>query len=816
MLRNYLKIAWRKLLKHKIDSAISIGGLAIGIACCLLLVLSVRFELTYDNFHTNEDRLFRVTTTNTTSKGEVNHSLLQSYPMAEALETTFPEIEHTVRLTRGGLRIKRDNKFYKELGVILAGPDFFQMFSFPLVAGNDTTVLSAPNSVVLTQKMAKKLFDTQQAMGKMVTFRKNGEERTYEVTGITKNVPPNSSIKFDIILPFKNTYLGRSEEREKQSRTSWYEGNSITWLMLKEGSSATNLKKKLSGLLKKHMDPSFAENKSLGLQPLDDVYFSQKYTYAVAEFTNIRYTLILGFVALIILCIAGMNFMSLTLSRISGRHHEIGIRKASGAQKNQLRGQLLGEILLTCGIALMFGMVLTEMLTPFYREIIQKTFPLGILRDPVSWLLLGGILLLITFITGLYPALVVTNQKTSALFGSQRSAERIPGFVKGLIVAQFALSIAFLIMTFTMQKQMNLFFSKDLGFTPENVVSVEFSIRDSSATQLARQFQRRAQQIQGVQHISATDGDYNMSLSYGYGMVSMHSVTGIDGFKDGGVQNQFIDEDYLATMGIPLLKGHNFSQDKSSELKNGIIVNQQFVNVLGWENPVGRIIKDSGDEGWERPLNGKKIIGVVADYHFEPLKNGLKPLFLQHFEAESYAEPGTIVARINNNMTGKSIKELNSIWNELFPAQPFNYKFMDDLLASQYESEQRWSTIMKLASAATVLLACFGLFGLAAFSAQRRTKEIGIRKVLGATVTNIVGLLSKDFLKLVMLGFIIAVPIAWYAMNWWLADFAYRIDIGPGIFLLAGGLALLIALATVSWQSIRAALANPVDSLRSE
>jgi putative ABC transport system permease protein len=813
MLKNYLKIAWRRLINHKVDSIISIGGLAIGIACCALLLLSVRFEFSFDNFHKNGDRLYRITQSFIFHKRGKQLGLMHAYPLAPALTSSFPAIKHVVRLQRDHLGLKIDDEVYGQK-VLLAGPAFFQMFTFPLIAGNKKTALKQPHSIVLTQSMAQKLFHTDHVLGKTIKLRKKGEQRTYTITGVAKDVPRNSSIQFNVIVPITTMFWGMPEKQAKYAKNSWAGGNNLLWIMLQKSASAKNLEAQFPTFVKKHYRNW--KHTSLGLQPLSEAHFSQQFKYTIAQHTNIRYTIILAIIAVIILAIAGFNFISLTLSRIVGRRGEMGIRKSVGALRWQLSLQLLGEIFITCGISLVVGMILAQMAAPAYRHIIQKPLPVQLFANPAAWGIMAGILLVVTLITGIYPAWFIYCKSPTILFRSQRSAERIPRLVKGLIVTQFVLSIAFLITTVTMQNQMNfMLHGKDLGFSPKKVLSISFPSRIEQAGSKAKQFKQQAKRLAGVQAVSLSGASYNEWIPHGAGMAGMITSSTLTGLSN-MVHVQYNDANYLQTMHIKLVKGHNFSQNRTADLKDGIIVNQQFVQALGLHHPVGHVIHDDkSDIKWDPFLNDKKIIGVMTDFNFQSLFHKVNPLVLKYLNVDSQV-PGSILVKFGSGSEGATIKKLKNLWNKVLPHETFNYRFLDDLLASQYKSQQRWSLIMKIASAIAVSLACFGLFGLAMLTVRSRTKEIGIRKVLGASEVSIVRLLSKDFLKLVVIGFVIAVPIGWYAMHYWLQNFAYKITMSWWIFLLAGGIALIIALATVSWQSVRAALANPVDSLRSE
>ncbi|MDR9418682.1 ABC transporter permease [Gracilimonas sp.] len=565
----------------------------------------------------------------------------------------------------------------------------------------------------------------------------------------------------------------------------------------------------------------YAEQRNLemGLQSFDGAYFNQEYRSSITGNSNKLYSTILGGIAFIILAIAGMNFMSLTLTRAYRRSHEMGIRKAAGAQSRQINFQIFGEVFVTCGISFITGLMLAELATPFFQQMTGKSFQVNLWQDPMLWLFLLGMVLILTLITGSYSAFRMAHKKASHLFSSQRTIERIPLFVKGLIGTQFALAITFLIATFTMNEQLNYLLNKDLGYSTSNMITVELDMEGDKGKQVANLFSNEVRRLPGIQEVSTIGGHYRSDPQYvefksGFGMGTYGTSSTIEGF-DGRINLEIVDEHYLETMDIELLAGRNFSPDRPSDIKNGLLVNQTFVETMGWDNPVGQVISDK-NERRTLTLNGKKVIGVVSDFHFKPLYEQLQPIALQHINSRDFGPPGTILVKASPGNLGTTITTLSELWERVVPEENFNYNFLDEMVALQYMEEQRWRNIIQFASFMAIALACFGLFGLAALSAQRRTKEIGIRKVMGATLTNIVTLLSKDFVKLVFAGFIIAIPIAWYAINQWLSEFAYRIEIGPAIFIFAGVTALTIALLTVSWQSIKAAVANPVDSLRSE
>jgi putative ABC transport system permease protein len=819
MIKNYFKIAFRNLRKNKIDSAISIGGLAVGLACCILLVFYVRFEWSHDNFHVNKDRVFRITEKSIQPDGEEFKTLTTSHPLAAALDSTFPEIEETVNVTMEQVQLEVKGRFVTEI-VTFADPAFFKLFTFPLLYGNQETALESNDGVVLTEQKAHQLFGTENAVGKTLNFKLGEQTYSYEVTGIAQQLPANSSIQFEILLPFESFFRVAPKEQISFMKTSWHIGFGETWVMLRNGKSKEELESKFPEFIKKYMGEfAVSRKKQMALQPLNGAYFDQEFTSYITGNTNKLYSSVLAGIALIILAIAGMNFMSLTLSRASQRGHEMGIRISSGAQRKQIISQLYGEIFITCFIAFIFGLVLAELSSPLFQSITGKAVEVNLISDPLMWLILLVMVLLLTLITGSYPAIIMASQHAGELFSSTHTTQRIPVFVKVLIATQFALSIAFLIGTFTMSRQLNYLLNKDLGFSSAHVIAVEINGENEESAQHAELFAKEAKRLSSIQQVSISGSAYRQlpasaPSSFGFGMATLRTSSTLEGF-DGSITSEIIDENYVQVMGLNLLQGRNFSSDRPSDLKNGFLINQAFADKMGWEHPVGKIIVDK-NERWTSPFNGKEVIGVVENFHFRPLYEQLKPIALQHIDANDFTTPQTILIKAGPGSMREAINQLSGLWNELIPTVTFKYNFLDDLVAAQYKQEKRWTHIIRFSSIMAIALACFGLFGLAALSAQRRTKEIGIRKVLGASVTNIVALLSKDFVKLVLIGFVIAIPIAWYAMNRWLADFAYKIDIGPGIFVLAGAASLLIALLTVSWQSIKAAVANPVESLKSE
>jgi len=645
MIKNYLKIAFRNLRKNKIDSAISIGGLAVGLACCILLVFYVRFEWSHDNFHENADQIYRITEQDTNpNSGDISKSLITPHPLATALDSTFPEIERVMNISGGEVHLERDGKFHSQ-PVLFSEPGFFQTFTFPLIYGHPELALNNPDKAVVTEDFAQRFFGKKNVVGETLTFRLNNEPYPLTISAVAQSIPSNSSIKFEVIIPFENYFRNKDQERAARDKENWYVGFGETWLTLNEQTDPRSLEAKFPEFLTNHYG-NYAKlfNKKMGLQVFEDAYFNQEYTSYITGNSNPLYANILGGIALVILAIAGMNFMSLTLSRAYRRGHEMGIRKAAGAQSRQINFQIFGEILLTCTLGFIFGMMLAEIASPFFQQLTGKSFEINIFGDPGLWVTLISMILLVTVITGLYPALKMSRKKASLLFSSQRTAERIPLFVKGLICTQFALAIAFLIATFTMNHQLNFLIKKDLGFSTSNVITVELSMDDSEkAFRTANRLSIEALSMPGVETVSAIASSYRfdpmmIQFKYGIGMGTMVTGTTLENAVDNGMTLELVDEHYLETMKIELLEGRNFSSNRASDIENGILVNSTFVERLGWENPVGRVIEDKADWG-ESSIHGKEIIGVINDFHFRPLYQQLQPIVLQHIESNEYSYP---------------------------------------------------------------------------------------------------------------------------------------------------------------------------------
>ena len=813
MIKNYLKIALRNLFKNKVDSAISIVGLSVGITCCILLLVYTRMELTYDEFHEDRDQVYRLTNTSVYNPEIGEQGFLSfSYPLASEVESAFPQVEHVVRMTKEVVQIQIADKRVNE-EVIFADEGFFDVFTFPLQQGGQATALKAPNNVVISQRMADRLFDQGQIIGESISFFMNGEEYVYQVAGVAVNPPNNSSLKFDILFPMEAYFNTLRKGDREIYRNTYSVGFVEIWLKMKEGVSIDGMEASLPGFARTHLERQVEQTKlKLGLQPFSTAYFDEFFTSYLFEGGNRSYSLILGGIAIVILLIAGINFMSLTLGRSTSRVQEIGIRITNGATRKQITRQFVGEAFITCTFSFLLAIVLTELLLPFFQQMTQKPIAQTIFYDPIIWLSFGAIVVLLTLITGGYPAIVIPRQTNLGTLSMGRVAQRVPLLVKTLIVVQFGLSITFMLVAFTMQKQLNYVLNQDLGYSSENVIAIAVNENSIQKNEKAKEFVRRARQLANVQQATVSRGSFSQNVEYGM-LSTITSYTTKDG--EGLMVNiESGDTFYTDLFGFEFKEGRGFSPEDNTSQKR-LIVNERFVKESGIENPIGHTISDKNNS-WNSAFNDHTIIGVIEDYNFKSLFSPITPLAISHIDTEEYLTIGTIYVRLHQASEQEAIAELNNIWGNVFEFEEFNYSYLDELERQQYAKETRWNLIMKAASAISVLLACFGLFGLISLAAQKRTQEIGIRKVMGATITHIVTLLSKDFIFLVGIGFLIASPLAWYIISEWLADFVYKIEVGVDLFLIVGSMAVVLALMSVSWQSIKAATANPVDSLRSE
>lgn len=789
MLRNYLKIAWRNLIRNKTFSALNILGLALGMACSLLIFLWIHDELSVDAYHANGPQLYRVMERQFYD-GIVEAKYKTPGLLSDELKKQFPEVVYAANYTPWDARLTFavGDKINKEVGH-WAGADWFKMFSIPLLAGTPETALNSPVSLAISRKVAETYFgNPAMALGKSIRIDNSTD---YQVTAVFENLPDASSEKYDFLL---NWYDGLTHH---PWMSEWGNNGPYTHIQLRADANVANVEAKLLYFLKnynKNLDAKFDIH--LFLQPYEEAYLHSNFKNGQPDGGRIEYVRLFSVVAVFLLLIACINFMNLATARSVKRAREVGVRKVVGAMRSSLIGQFVGEALLLTFLALLITLGLVFGLLPAFNQLTGKhiSFPAN---QPLFWLAVLGMSFFTGLVAGSYPALFLSSlSPVRVLKGSLQFGSGAKFFRQGLVVFQFVLSMLLIVGTIVVYRQVNYVQSKNLGYDRQNLVTVpaEGDLAKSYET-----FKQEIKRMPGVENVS-----YMFEAPTGIGSSTGGvSWTG----KDPNVNIQFtqtsVGYDFIKTLKIKVA-GREFSKDYGTDSSN-YVINQAAVKRIGYENPVGQPLTMGGRPG--------KIIGVMEDFHFQSLHEPIQPLILKF---DPGADQKTILVRTQPGQTKQALASLEALCKRLNPKFPFTYQFVDEEYQKLYKSETVVGSLANYFAALAIFISCLGLFGLATFTAEQRTKEIGVRKVLGASVASIVTLLSKDFLKLVLIAIVIASPLAWYAMHRWLQDFAYKIDIEGWVFALAGLLAVGIALLTVSFQSVKAALMNPVKSLRSE
>ncbi len=793
MLKNYFKIALRNLFKYKSFSVINILGLATGITLCLLILTFVRHELSYDLFHEEADRIVTVNMADEDGPMAVTPSMV-----APSMSEIAPEIEHWVRLyeptrynpvvvTVGDQRFQETSFFYSD-------SSFFDIFSFDLIQGNPSTALVRPGSLVLTQSSAEKLFGNQEAIGKTVSVQIFNSVVEFEVTGVMEDVPSNSHFSFDY-LGSLNTLSRWSQLSDSEIRSA----NFFTYLSLSSSNQIAPLQEKINAFVEANIKEQ--RDIDLTLVPLGDIYLSSSTEFAIAPTGDLNQ--VYGFIllAIVILLIAVINYVNLSTARSSRRAMEVGIRKAIGALRGQLIKQFFGESLLITFIGVATALVVVELVKDEFFALIGTSIELNLLSDPTIWLIIACVILITAILAGSYPAILLSSFKPltvlKGMVGNQSSNSLLR---KGLVVSQFAISTFLIISTFVIYKQTDFVISANLGFDKESVIVLPARDRTLSPKQdLLKSEILRQPGVLSATYMSNIPGKVwgGYSAEHTPGQETVDTEAGA------------ADKDLVNTMGIELLAGDGFPQNSGYSLEQGYVylINESLAKEFGWEP----------EEAINQPFNvlGNRegeVVGVVKDFNFASLHNDVGPLAL-FMNSSMY---NYLLIKIAPNSTQQSLAAIEGVWDDVAPHRPFEFEFLDQQLNQLYQNEIESRNLLTLFSSLAIFIACMGLIGLSSFLIERKAKEIGIRKVLGASVTNIVALLSTDFLKLVGIGFLIGAPIAWFAMEKWLTNFAYRIEVGIAVFVISAILGIAIAFLTVSGQSIKAALANPVDSLKSE
>ncbi|RMD63593.1 ABC transporter permease [Candidatus Parcubacteria bacterium] len=806
MFKNYLKIAFRNLVKYKGHAFINLVGLSTGITVCLLVYLFVRHEWTFDRFNKNAHRIYRVIQHERKSTRSAHSFAETPVPLGPTLKQHHPEIVDFARVATSQAIVRRGANRFQER-VHLVDPSLLSIFTFPLLQGDPQTALQDPGSVVVTESMAMKYFGDQPALGQQLNIQLGSERRDFVVSGVARDVPRNSSIRFDFLLSFENMKMLMSE----RARNHWGIIVSETFLELAPRAQPATVAERITATVQDYYNQVFEPGLvQLFLQPLTDIHLNPTYEGGSEPVSHPAYSIVLGSIALLILLIACINFTILTTGRCTYRACEIGVRKVLGANRAQLRRQFWGEATFLSVLATALAVGLAELFLPAFNRLSGQQ--LSFQYDAISLLVLAGAAGLVGLVAGSYPSLVLSRFSPIAALRGQLKVGREGGLQQALVVTQFTISIALIISTFLMLSQVRYLRSKDLGFDKEQVVVIR---PGGSLEENARLLERFRNALQHQLSILSVAGSAT-TVGQPWAKVGYTDTDGL--YRE--FYSAVVDYDYIKTMKLNIVAGRGFSREVPSDLREAIVVNETLVKEYGWESPIGQHLPSQN-------FQPHRVIGVLSDFNFQSLHARIKPLVLaldtaplrggiENIDGGPLMGMNVISVRLGPGDLPQTLALLERTWKEIAPSLPFQFSFLDDNLEQQYSTEVRLSKIASYSAALAIVIACLGLFSLVAFAAERRTKEIGIRKVLGATVTNVVALLSKDFVKLVLLANIIAWPVAWWAMNKWLQNFAYRISIEWWVFVLAGILALAIALVTVSTQAVRAALANPVESLRYE
>lgn len=804
-----LKFFFRSLTRNKVFSAINISGLAVGLATCLLIMLYIIDESSYDKHHKDADRIFRVASI----AGKSNDSWAAApAPLAAALQADLPEVEQSARLLtfpdikkfiityKGGATPKQ----FVETDGYYVDASFFNIFSYHFAQGNPSTVFTRPNSIVISTQMATRFFGKEDPVNKALLVHTPFGDFNYTVTGVFEPTNTPSHIPSNFFLSMQNNDMAKFVN----NLTNWATTNIFfTYIKVKEGTDRKLFEKKLQPFFDKRAGADIKAagfTKTLFLQPVTDIHLHSSIGNELASNGNIIYLYILGSIAGFILLIACINFMNLSTAKSEQRAREVGVRKVLGAQKHSLVLRFLGESFLLCLISLILALVLAWLLLPLFNSLTQKQ--LRSFDSPVLILVIAALALISGLLAGLYPSFYLSAFKpVSVLKGKVRNHISATAIRKGLVIFQFTVSVCLILGAIVIWKQMEYLKVQELGFNKEHQISIpmQFENTEEKYTALKNELLLNPA-IKKVTAGSTYPGIPNINdmLFYAEGKTVHESID---------IHLAAIENDYVETLGMHVLHGRTFSQNFTAD-SNAIILNEAALKQLGYDpaTAVGRSIHFT----FENVNYSMNIVGVLKDFNFESLHKSIQPFgFATRFFANKYSYT---IASLNSNDYPKLIATIQAAWQKAIPNTPFEYSFIDQDFQRNYEKEERTSQIIMYFTCIAIVIACLGLFGLAAFSAEQRTKEIGIRKVLGASVSNVATLLSKDFLKLVVIAIAIASPIAWIAMNYWLQNFAYRTGISWWMFAIAGAAAITIALLTVSYQAIKAGLANPVKSLRAE
>ena len=804
MLKNYLKVALRNLWKNKAFSAINIVGLAVGIAVCLLIVLYVTDELSYDKYNENADRIYRIDADIYFNNTSAIFAVAPD-PLALTLKREYPAVEEMTRVNyENDVLVKKDNQNVQDHNCAYADSTFFKVFTIPMISGNPSTALKEPNSIIIDETTARKYFNSTNVLGKTLFMDNN---TNCKITGVIKDIPKQSHFHFHFIRP-------RGKDND-----SWLSNNTYNYILLRKGVTQAEMQKNVDATINKYvgrdleqqLHSSMKDLASKGnhftynLIPVTDIHLHSNKQYEIENNSDATYVYIFSIIAVFILLIACVNFMNLSTARSANRAKEVGIRKVAGSMRRELITQFLTESVLLSFFSLVLAILLAMVLLPLFNQLSSKEMSVATLFSTWLFPVMLGLVVLVGFIAGSYPAFYLSSfQPVEVLKGKIAKGFKSSWLRSSLVVFQFSISIMLIIGTVVIYNQLDYIQSRKIGYNRDQVLVVHniYNLNDNR-----KLFRDQLQNMPGV--VNVTEGD--LPTNTNFDNEGWFRDASFDATKAVVLTNFFVDENYIPTLGMEIVQGRNFSKQFPTD-SAGVILNEAALKVLGLKDPFKETLyrPDFHDDGSITPAPFH-IVGIVKDFNFTSLHQTITPLIIQL--SDNY---NSAAIRINTSNISSIINNVQAKWNSMAPGQPFNYSFMDADFNKVYTTEQQTGKLFITFAVFAIFIGCLGLFGLVTYAAEQRTKEIGVRKVLGASVGGIVAMLSKDFAKLVLIASIIAFPIAWWATYSWLQGFAYRTTISWWIFLLAAVFAILIALVTVSFQAIKAAVTNPVKSLRTE
>lgn len=815
MIRNYLKIAFRSLWRSKAHSLINIVGLGLGIACCILIVLYVKDEWTFDNFHAKADRIYRVWAREDYGKDEVFFYTVTPFPMGPTLKDNFEEVEKHVRVHDLGPQVKVGEDLFTET-VTIVGQDFFDVFDFQFVAGDKGTALSGANNVVLTRSMAQKYFGEDDPINKVISMQLRDEMEDFVVRAVVEDVPTNSSIQFDMLISDLN-YPKLYSERALTS--AWFNITPETYVLVREGVNIPLLESKMVTFMKTVLGDDFDAKYELGLQPLRSIHLDTSFPVGRAPVNNPKYSYILAGIALLILFVACINFVTLSVGKSLKRAKEVGVRKVVGAERKHVIFQFIGEAVIVTVIALAFGLALAVFSLPLFNDLAGKQLVL----EANGFMLMVGLAMIaiIGIFSGSYPAFVLSSfRPASVLKGSLGAGGSKQRVRKVLVGVQLVLSIFLISSTLVMRDQLNYLQNKDMGFNKEQLMVVQLNVPGrlrltelvTKGFETVQNFKNELGRISGVKEVFGSSHDFGNG-----GWVNIGFTDDNEAYRTFNVNT--IDADYIPAMKMTVVEGRNFDKESTSDPRRSIIVNEALVKAYGIDDPIGKRLPGKNFEDHE-------IIGVVKDFNYDALYSKVEPLVLvmspsviaagiENINVDNSPVPKLMVRLSAENMTA-TIEEIQAVWAKLTNGEEFTFTFVDQAMAAQYRNDQNLGRIVSIATLLAIVIGSLGLYALASLAMQSRVKEISIRKVMGATEQSLLVLLSKDYLVLIVISLIISVPITVYFMNDWLQSFEYRIDIGWQAFAVAGVISLIVALFTISYQAIKTAWTQPAQTLKYE